>query len=342
MIPSVTLNHFAYAADGNYALQLKIAVASLLYALRQRTRAIYIHVLDLGLTDKQWNQLIDLWGRIQSKAIFKRHIISTQQFAKYKKWNNSYAPYARLELPDLIPDAEWCLYADCDTLFLCDPQQLEPLLDNNKALIGHRNPIAISNEFDKKWFDDKSIHLDFSKYICSGLVAINLNWFREHNAKQKCIVFLDKYPDVLTPDQSALNYVCRNNIGLFSDGWGDFAYEAIKTDACYCLHYAGTTPWNPPKSWMFYCGEHKLLDIWYEFAYEIAHEPNLKSKFMPNHKFLIPKIIATILWPLLRIVAFGGIYTKSFADHALAIRQRCNSKVISNIRNCLFKFHPLN
>ena len=336
MKPLATLDHFAYAADSNYAMQLKIAVASLLYSLRHNPRVIYIHILDLGLSDEEWMALIQLWGEIQNKAIFKRHKISTKQFAEYKEWNNSYAPYARLALPDLITEADWCLYADCDTFFLCDPQQLEPLLNNNNALVGHLNPIAISNAYDKKWFDDKSIYLDFNKYVCSGLVAINLDWFRKNNAKQKCINFLDKYPDVLTPDQSALNYVCHGNIGLLPDGWGDFAYEAIKNDVCYCLHYAGTTPWNPPKSWMFYCGEHKLIDIWYAFADKIAQEPNLKCKYMPMHKFFITKAIAAMLWPLLRLVAFLRLYPKSFADHALAIRQRCNAKVITNIRNTIF------
>ena len=195
--------------------------------------------------------------------------------------------------------------------------------------------MPISNESDKKWFDERSINLDFNKYVCSGLVAINLDWFRENSAHQKCLDFLDKHPDVLTPDQSALNYVCRGNIGLFPNGWGDFAYEAIQGETCHCLHFTGTTPWNPPRSWTFYCGEHKLIDFWYELADKIAHEPNLKSRFMPLRTFALLKATALFLWPLLCAVSFLRLYPCSFGSHALAIRKRCHSNVIATAKKTL-------
>lgn len=325
----MVINHFAYASDGKYALQLKIAVASLLYATRLTPRLLHIHILDLGLNDTQWNETVKSWKAILDATEFHRHVISTDQFSKYKQWNNSYATYARLLLPDIISDAEWCLYADCDTFFIDDPAALQNALNNKLALVGHLNPIAITTQYDKKWFEERDLQLDFSKYVCAGLVAMNLDWFRKNNARQKCIEFLDAHPDVLTPDQSALNYVCRGNIGLFPDGWGDFAYEAIKDDSCHCIHYAGTMPWNPPRSWTFFCGEHKLLNFWYEFAENVVQEPSLKSKFMPLRIFFLPKATAFLLWPLLCLASFLHLHPKSFEDHALAIRQRWHSNVIS-------------
>lgn len=46
------IRDFAFAADKNYVMQLKVAVASLLHACRKSPREMTIHVLDLGIGDE--------------------------------------------------------------------------------------------------------------------------------------------------------------------------------------------------------------------------------------------------------------------------------------------------
>ena len=329
------LEHFAYAADGKYALPLKIAVASLLHACREHPREFHVHVLDMGLSDADWEELSTTWKRLAPLASFVRHPLVAEEFRNYRVWNGSLATYARIKLPELLPDAAWCLYADCDTFFFDDPLDLERNLEDGVAMAGHLNPVSITEGGDRKWFMEKHIPMTFERYVCTGLVLLNLEWFRKHDGSRRCLEFLDRHPDSFAADQCALNYVCRNNVELLPSGWGSFSYEAIQEPVCHCIHFAGTTPWSPPMNWMFYCGEHRQDILWYRFATQVAGVPGLQRRFMPWGHTFVHRAKAAVLWPLLCAAAFLRIYPASMRDHAESIRNRCLSKAVSKMRASL-------
>ena len=112
------LEHFVFAADGNFRLQLKVAVASLLEASADTDRDIVIHVLDMGIGNDAWDELVEVWRGLFESVNFERHLIDESRFAGYRKWKGGLAAYARILLPELLCDVDYCLYADCDTFFV--------------------------------------------------------------------------------------------------------------------------------------------------------------------------------------------------------------------------------
>lgn len=333
---SSILKDFVFAADGNYILQIRVAVASIIHACRHRPRALSIHILDMGIGDADWSALCSTWTKMSSQAIIVRHPLNKDLFSNFKPWNGSVAPYARILLPSLLPDVKWCLYADGDTFFIDDPDSLSQSLDTSLSLVGHRNPSAISKVSDQPWFIKNGLPFDIDKYVCSGLLLMNLEKLRNEKIKEKALDFLSRHPDSVAADQSALNAVCHGSIGLLPDGWGTFMYETATCQNCKCVHFAGTAPWKTPTSWMFYCGEHRIVDLWYRFADRILGIKNLQKMYQPPRKCIAKKIMAKLLYPAFVTAAFLRTYPKSLADHAQAIRERVKCNAAASIESRLF------
>lgn len=261
---------FAFAADGNYVMPLRVAVASLLHACRHNPRPLTVHVLDLGISDSDWAALTVNWSSLMPSARFARHSVSAEKYAEYMVWNGSVAPYARLELPMLLPDVEWCMYFDCDVWVMRDPAELERLCDDRLAMLGHVNFEPMTIRKDGPWLVERGLPFDCKSYVCSGVVILNLAWFRRTGAWKSCFEFLSRYPNPVAVDQTVLNVVCFGHVGLLPSGWGEFSVEAVESGNLGCLHYSGPVPWRAHRGWFYFSGEQELEAAWRRFAVNYA------------------------------------------------------------------------
>ena len=97
-----------------------------------------IHVLDVGIGNDAWDGLVNVWRRLSEAANFKRHLIDESRFVGYRTWKGGLATYARILLPELLCDVDYCLYADCDTFFVNGLEALDAYVGGELALYGHR------------------------------------------------------------------------------------------------------------------------------------------------------------------------------------------------------------
>lgn len=330
------LSHFVFAADGNYVLQIRVAVASLLHACRRKPRTITVHILDLGIADSDYDALVSSWRAVGSFAVVRRHRVDKSIFSGFAHWNGSVATYARLLLPSQLPDVDWCLYADGDTFFVKDPDELIFSLDDAMAMVGHLNPPSITDAIDGPWL--KNHHLDFksNRYVCAGLVLLNLRHFRDEGLQSKAFAFLKEFPAPVSADQCVLNVICFGRVGLLPEGWGAFTSEAAACGCCGCVHFSGVAPWRPPRNWMFYCGEDGLVDVWYEFAERVLGEQDLRRRFQPFRSIALHKMVARVLYPLVCVCAKFRLYPSYFSDHARMIRKRMAASSVQFIRRNVF------
>ena len=170
------------------------------------------------------------------------------------------AMWYRILLPDLLPESDRVLYLDADTLVLGD---LAPLaaLDLGDALVG-----AVTNVFEA-WRGTEHtdrLGLDQASYFNSGVLLLNLRELRRSDAMgQLRRVVADRGPDLLWPDQDALNLVLGDRRVELDPRWN--AMNALWTlenaDAVYgadrarearerpaIRHFEGpraNKPWDP-------------------------------------------------------------------------------------------------
>ncbi len=269
--------HIVFASDQNFLRRLTVASGSAVYAARG---VVSLHVLDCGIDESSWTSYAAFIDSIAAKANVKvslvRHRIDMSLFAKFRKWNGSRAAWARLLIPDLLPNVDRCIYSDCDMLFVADPHEmLEAFADSNALLAGHRDPQMKGLDFDESWCQRHGVEFDSATYLCSGLLVMNLAAFRAENIVEKCFAFAAENPDVPLPDQTTLNRVCFGRKTLLPSGWGLFTYECHGFDGYIkSIHYAGCRcwPWETCRNyqdaiWRTIAKE--AYDIWLDFEKRI-------------------------------------------------------------------------
>ena len=327
--------HFAFAADEKFTVQLQVAVLSLIKASAGLTSVQHIHVLDCGISDNSWENVVSRATTLAKKNFvsleIQRHSINMSLFNRFREWNTSKAAYARLLLPLLLPDVRYCVYSDCDVLFICNPWNLVVQLKNAKvAILGHKNSIdrGLTNP-DERWFAKVNEPYNRSTYFCSGLIAIDLNKLREHGALDSMFDFLVRHPDAVTADQSALNWYFRNDSALDNGGWGVFPIECFGDNfEIKAIHYAGGTPWKTCDSWYKYLMYKQQDELWLDFAKQmlgrdvIKRQTLLSSQVLGCVAFLVTYLILKLHLPLPNKREYMNLFYDRLYKHSAFDRAR--------------------
>lgn len=330
------ISDFAFAADGNYVMPLRVAVASLLHACRFKPRAITVHILDVGIPDGKWNELAAFWIALMPQAKFRRHIVSAERYKGYRIWNGSLATYARLELPDLLPDVDWCFYFDCDILITRDPAELEEVDVSDLAILGQLNYGPATDSSDGPWLASRKLPFDPRCYVCAGVLLMNLSYLRRTNGANRCFDFLERHPDSIAADQVALNVVCFGHIGLLPPGWGVFSIEAMVEGRSGCIHYSGKLPWRSHRGWLYFCGEHKLERLWRRFAVRVGGCSMRDFENLPMWVRIRDFAIALSIRAIAETVVSLRLYPTRMSARMERIRRRFRSDLIGRLEMELF------
>lgn len=238
------LLHITYASDTGYLPYLAVAVGSAFLWTSDVSRLV-VDVLALGISDEEWEKwLSSVVPYLPKNARIVRYNVDEGLFRKYKSWHGSFATYARLMLPEILRDVNWCVYADVDTLFTDDPLKLIDFEDDQWSMRGHREYPFKDLSAKGAWFHERHLPFDRDKYVCAGFLLLNLAWFRANDGIAKTFAFLEAHPDVELPDQDALNAVCCETSEPLPYEWGTFGCEAFAGGRPGCIHYPGHNPWK--------------------------------------------------------------------------------------------------
>lgn len=238
--------HIAYATDQGYLMPTMVAVASAI-AWASRPCDLVFHILDCGITDAQWDEFV---GRLEShlKGGYQllRHVVDMSVFDKCPAYKGRRGNYARLLLPEIVKDSNWCVYCDGDTLFTADPFALETVFDPSKAYQGHEDWLDLKNLPQKKIFESIGLGWHPEQYVCSGFILMNLDWFRQNDATPKAIEFLSRYSHLQPADQEALHYVAFGHVGFLPSAWGMYSWQIFLPESPLpkLIHYVSDLPWK--------------------------------------------------------------------------------------------------
>lgn len=243
-----------FASDANFIEQLRTASFSAVYACRDGGPGLDVHILDCGINDEVWTryerELMEFAGRFRVSVSLVRHAIDLGAFSAYPTWTNgSRAIWARLLLPDILPDEDVCVYSDCDMLFVENPAAIvEPMVQSDVLMTGHHNPFS-ANGPDAIWFARNKLAYEADRYLCSGLIGLNLEELRKASFVSAVFDFLKRYPKPVSVDQTILNWFCHGRTEVLDDGWGLFLHEVMSYEGQpKAIHYSGGYPWSQVKN----------------------------------------------------------------------------------------------
>ena len=241
----MSMTPIAFASDAQFVEQLKTASFSAVYACRNSPDGLDVHILDCGIDDGTWTKyerdIREFAEGCHSLLRLKRHVIDMRILKDCPGWTNgSRAAWARILLPEILSGDKSCVYSDCDILFVANPSSiLFQLQDSDALMVGHRNPYGAIGP-DGVWFKRMNLPYDPDTYLCSGLIGMDLESFRERKFKQEVFAFLRKFPDPVSVDQTVLNWFCHGRTAVLEEGWGLFPHECFTYDGeIKALHYSG-------------------------------------------------------------------------------------------------------
>lgn len=201
--------NIALCTDNNYVMPCMITIASFLHNHRNDRCKVFVLTTSGGVcleNIKKFKKLGDILGQeVVIKEISSSTVSGLTESNRFPK-----SIYFRFLLPDILQDADRVLYLDCDILVR------ENISDfYNTDLDGY----ACAAIEDQRG-DDITIHnriLMFSKYFNSGVLLMNLDYWRKNHVAQQLIEYLRKYPErCWFPDQDALNAVLEGKVKFMS------------------------------------------------------------------------------------------------------------------------------
>ena len=235
----------ALASDHGYFCGLLVTAVSLARHASRKI-ALRFNVLDGGLSTADWESLREKLKNEHPYVEIRRLEIDETRYAAFPAWNyGSRLTYARLELADLITDAEFAIYCDVDFLWQADVAELWALRDQSFVLQGVRDGWPSTGERERTWREKMGLPFDFERYVCAGLLLVNLRRYRHEGVTTNVGEFLSRKEDVPFVDQTALNAVVRN-IGLLPEKWHRFSRDLKPNELSgeCVIHFAGDLPWR--------------------------------------------------------------------------------------------------
>jgi UDP-D-galactose:(glucosyl)LPS alpha-1,3-D-galactosyltransferase len=185
--------------------------------------------------------------------------------------HGSDAVYARLILPELLPDVPAVVYLDSDILFFRDIAEFWRLPLGGCAAIVCKDEILRCLGNDSPAPDAERAG---EPYFNSGLMLIDLDYWRRHGVVRQAIEFLARHGNACRFwDQTALNALLVGKVRYADARWNRFAMtdpEVFLADRFNVHLVARNKPWLQPSEdfypQLWYLIYHAIMDRKWTFA----------------------------------------------------------------------------
>lgn len=194
--------HIVFASDDAYVQHLGVLLVSILE--NNKDESIFVHLLSDEISEikkKILSQIvIGQYG--QRLIIYEMDKELFKKFPLRSKDHISIAAYYRLKLPDLLPkDLSRIIYLDCDMIVTGSLRPLWNMDISGVAVAAVTDNLSFSSET----FERLSLPVG-DKYFNSGLLLINLDYWRLANVFEDALLIAENKADVLLwHDQDILN-----------------------------------------------------------------------------------------------------------------------------------------
>ncbi len=254
----------ALASESCYSCGLLVTMASIARYANQDCHLSFT-ILDTGITDENYNDILRTVNRLHENCSFQRVHIDENELDGFPVWHGNKTAFARLLLPRIMPaSVRHVIYCDVDFLWMIDIEELWMLRDEESPFISARDVNEVVRRWERRWYESVCVHVDMSKYFCTGISFFNLDAFRREDLSRQTIDFIFSHPDVGSADQTALNAVLGGRQKLVEQKWQIFSRDSPVEDIMppCALHYAGDPPWKISRR------SHMLTDVqllWFRF-----------------------------------------------------------------------------
>jgi lipopolysaccharide biosynthesis glycosyltransferase len=233
----------AYATNDAFALPLSVSIESIIET-GDPERHYCIFVLYHSLLSKNIALLESIGHqRTPVQCINISHLID--EYVMYEKERFTREIYFRLLISEVLPQYDKVLYLDSDVVALEDVGELYDTELDGAIMGGVRDVPGERGEII-----ERELQLSLDTYINSGVLLIDTKRFNNDQIKKKCLSLLSRNKELISPDQDAINLICKDKIKILDNKWNVFwqmtlKKEMLESPQISILHYVTSQkPWN--------------------------------------------------------------------------------------------------
>jgi lipopolysaccharide biosynthesis glycosyltransferase len=191
-------------------------------------------------------------GRIKGLEFFKVDLEKVENITKGIKntfWNKNVV-WLRMFAPSVLPQSEnHIIYLDCDTIVcdnilqmtenarlsmpLCAITQYDPAYkwgNLNRHKYEPYENLYVQEAFFYRTYQNLGMHVN-APYFCTGVMIMNLNYWRTYGIEEQSFDFVKKYPNkIFAPDQDVLNAIINGNYCALHPRWNAITCNSITTN----------------------------------------------------------------------------------------------------------------
>ncbi len=197
--------NIAYATDDNYAQHVAVSIYSLAIHTQQDVK-VHVYILANQLKQEHRVNIQKTIESFQNVRLSFIDITAIEKMIGIKVNVNSLSisTYARLFLPQLIPDVDKLLYLDCDTVINSD------IVELYNEDISSFSLAAVLDTMYPEMKQAIGLQAD-APYYNAGVLLINLKRWRDNSYPSMFVDFIHKYKgNVPHLDQGVLNGTLRD------------------------------------------------------------------------------------------------------------------------------------
>ncbi len=235
----------ALSSNQRYVPGLLVTSTSLLLHT-SADQPIEFLVLDCGISERSWRTFEATVRRFSKRVSTVRLRPDLSVFARCPTLNGNRSAYATLLLPRLVNRTR-LITIDVDILVLRDVRELWSLdFKGQTALAVYHQDVVLGQ--DCAWLspDDPARQLP---YFNSGVIVLNLERWRKLELDHQVDQALSRFGDqMVTHDQTILNYVLREESGTLDPSWNLFDVGGVNPDRYtqdegVLVHITHAKPW---------------------------------------------------------------------------------------------------
>lgn len=254
-----------FCINTSYAKYVAVSLCSIFE--NNLKEKIHIHILTDGLLPNDEKLLTDIIERYGGK--YSKHLVDDSRLKELKSTWSVYSWY-RCYIPEFLPNTSRCLYLDADVIVTGNIQELFTLRMNQKAIAA-----VIDTESYNPQVFKRLQYPQQKKYICSGIMIMNLDYWREHNITEQILNYANlNHNRIAFPDQDSINVVCQDTKIILPLKFGilntfvtnnEFIKDNISSlkemlSDPRIIHYAGFAPWVIEKNRHFMRNDFKYYN----------------------------------------------------------------------------------
>ena len=332
--------HIALPSDENYVPGLTVTAASIALHADPAT-ALHLHVLDGGIQAATFDRFAAAIRRLHPRVELTRHRVDEAGFASLPPWSGNRMTYARLMLPQALPEVEFVIYSDTDMLWLAPVEDLWARRDPEKIALVVRDGHPRTEAREADWFARHGLAFDPERYFCAGLLLLNLKRMREEQVVEQTLAFLAEHPDCQFADQTAFNVLLRDRVTHLPRSWQVLTRLARREDfdAPVVLHFGGDIPWKRHGWWSLLSDPVMLWHRFNDVAVLGGRGRSLSRYFTRGQRFYKRALCLALDNALFRRLFYGlcrltgrGAYCPAFDETLARIGYRSMRRLVRRWR----------